>query len=116
MDTIRTGRHFDRLNKRREQIAMTLQHIEKERNEAEENTDWLDRAAYDSRIALLDRLSEWYAKEMDEIDKALDRVNKNTYGFCLACHSPIEALRLDYFPEAGFCIACQETRDGLLNI
>jgi RNA polymerase-binding protein DksA len=95
---------------------MTLQHIEKERNEAEENTDWLDRAAYESRIALLDRLSEWYAKEIDEIDKALDRLNKKTYGFCLACHNSIEALRLDYFPEAGFCIACQETRDGLLNI
>lgn len=116
MGTIRTGKHFDQLNKRREQVAMTLRHIEKERNEAEENTDWLDRAAYESRIALLDRLSEWYAKEIDEIDRALDRLNKHTYGFCLACHNPIEALRLDYFPEAGFCIACQETRDGLLNI
>ena len=116
MDTIRTGRHFDQLNKRREQVATTLQHIETERNEAEANTAWLDRAAYESRIALLDRLSEWYAKEIDEIDKALDRLNKNTYGFCFACHNSIEALRLDYFPEAGFCIACQETRDGLLNI
>ena len=116
MDTIRTGRHFDQLNKRREQVATTLQHIETERNEAEANTAWLDRAAYESRIALLNRLSEWYAKEIDEIDKALDRLNKNTYGFCLACHNSIEALRLDYFPEAGFCIACQETRDGLLNI
>jgi RNA polymerase-binding protein DksA len=116
MDTIRTGRLFDQLKKRCAQVAMTLQYIEKERNEAEENSDGLDRAAHESRIELFDRLSEWYIHEIDEIDKALDRINKNTYGFCLACHNPIEALRLDYFPEAGFCIACQETRDGLQSI
>jgi len=112
----RTERHFDKLNKRREQVAMTLKHIEKERNQVEENTDWLDRASYESRIALLDRLSEWYMHEIEEIDKALDRIDKNTYGFCLACHNPIETLRVDHFPEAGFCIDCQETRDGLQNI
>ena len=116
MDTTRTGRHFDQLNKRREQVAMTLQHIEKERNEAEENTDWLDRAAYESRIALLDRLNEWYMTEINELDKALERVNKNTYGLCLACHSPIEIHRLDLFPEAAFCTACQEAREGLQRV
>ena len=87
MDTIRPGRH-DQLNKRRKQAAMTLQHIEKERNEAEANSDWLDRAAHESRIALLDRLSEWYVHEIEEIDKALDRLNKNTYGFCLGLPQP----------------------------
>ena len=57
---IRAGKHVDQLNKRRGQVSMTLQYIRKERNEAEENTDWLDRATYETRIALLDRLSEWY--------------------------------------------------------
>jgi len=113
---IRAERHVDQLNTRREQVATTLQHIEKERNQAEENTDWIDRATYESRIALLDRLSEWYIDEIEAIDKALARLNNNTYRFCLACHSPIEALRLDYVPEAAFCSACQETRDGLQNI
>ena len=115
MDT-RAGKHLAQLNTRREQVATTLQHIEKERNQAEENTDWIDRATYESRIALLDRLSEWYIDEIEAIDKALVRLNNNTYGFCLACHSPIEALRLDYVPEAAFCSACQETRNGLQNI
>jgi RNA polymerase-binding protein DksA len=95
---------------------MTLRHVEKERNEAEENADWLDRAAYDSRIALLDRLSDWYTKEIDEIDKALDRVKQSKYGICLACHNPIETQRLEFFPEAAFCAACQETREGLQTV
>ena len=97
MDPIRTGKHLDQLRLRRNQVALTLLHIEKDRREAERNTDWLDQASYESRMALLDSL------------------NNNTYGFCLACHRPIEALRLDSFPEAAFCSACQETRDGLQN-
>jgi DnaK suppressor protein len=116
MDPIRTAKHLEKLSKRREQVAITLQHIEKERNEAEQNSDWLDQAAYESRIALLDRLSEWYIKDIDEIDKALDRVKQNKYGLCLACHKPIETDRLDFFPEAAFCSTCQEMREGLQTV
>jgi DnaK suppressor protein len=112
---IRTARHYDQLNKRRHQVVLTLQHIEKERNEAEENTDWLDRAAYETRIALLDQLNEWYIQEINAIDKALDRINNNSYGFCLACHNPVERVRLDCFPDAVFCSTCQTTRESLQN-
>lgn len=116
MDPIRTAKQIDNLTKRRQQVATTLRHVKKERNEAERNADWLDRAAYDSRIAMLDRLSEWYTTEVDAIDKALDRVKKSKYGICLACHHPIETQRLEFFPEAAFCIACQETREGLHRV
>lgn len=110
---IRTGKHYDQLNKRRQQVALTLEHIDKERNEAEENTDWLDRAAYETRIALLNQLTEWYIHEIAAIDKALDRIKNNSYGLCLACHNPVETVRLDCFPEAAFCSGCQEIRDTL---
>jgi DnaK suppressor protein len=116
MDPIRTARQIDNLTKRRQQVAMSLRHVEKERNEAEENTDWLDRAAYDSRIALLDRLSEWYTREIDEIDRAFARVQQSKYGICLACHNPIETQRLEFFPEVAFCAACQEAREGLQGV
>jgi RNA polymerase-binding transcription factor DksA len=111
MDPVTTAKRIENLTKRRQQVAMTLRHVEKERNEAEENSDWLDCAAYDSRITLLDRLSEWYTTEIDEIDKALDRVKQSNYGLCLACHNTIEAERLEFFPEAAFCAACQKMRD-----
>src|SRR6266498_2837638 len=116
MDPIRTAKQIENLAKRREQVTMSLQHVEKERNEAEENTDWLDRAAYVSRIAVLDRLSDWYTEEIDEIDKALDRVKQSNYGLCLACHNAIEAERLEFFPEAAFCAACQQTREELQRV
>ena len=110
---IRTGKHYDQLNKRRHQVALTLQHVARERSEAEENTDWLDRAAYETRMALLDRLTQWYTDEVQAIDKALERINNDSYGVCLACQNPVEPLRLNCFPDAAFCSACQKMRDSL---
>jgi len=113
MDRVRMGRHIDQLVKRREKIAATLKHIHREQAEAEQETDWLDRAAYESRIALLDRLNAWYTREMAAITDAFGRVEQDTYGSCLACHKPIEAHRLDCFPEAVFCGGCQSVRERL---
>ena len=109
---IGTGKHYDQLNKRRHQVAMTLQHIDRERTEAEENTDWLDRAAYETRMTLLDQLTQWYTDEVHAIDKALERIDDDSYGLCLACHNPVESPRLDCFPDAAFCSACQKIRDS----
>jgi RNA polymerase-binding transcription factor DksA len=116
VDPIRTKKQVEHLTRRRQQVATTLRHVEKERNEAEENTDWIDRAAYDSRIALLDRLSQWYTREIEEIDRAFARVKQSKYGICLACHNPIETQRLEFFPEIAFCAACQEMREGLERV
>jgi RNA polymerase-binding protein DksA len=113
MNKIATGRHLDKLMRRRGQILMTLRHLANEQKQVEQNTDWLDRAAYESRVNLLDRLSDWYATEIGQIDKAIERIESNRYGVCLACHETIEEARLETAPEAEFCSTCQEQRDGL---
>lgn len=113
MDTIKTGRHVDQLKKRREQIAVTLRHLGREQEEVERNTDWLDQAAYESRVHLLGCLTKWYVAEIGHIDQALTRAEQRDYGLCAACHRPIEERRLDAAPEAEFCGACQSMREGL---
>ncbi len=113
MDEIQAGRHFDRLTKRREQLLMTLRHLGREQQQVEQNTDWLDQAAFESRVSLLDRLSDWYLTELGQIDNALARIEKHAYGVCSACHSPIEAERLETAPDAQYCTACQEFREAL---
>lgn len=113
MDPIKTGRHVDQLRRRREQIAMTLSHLGREQAEVERNTDWLDQAAYQSRVHLLSRLTDWYVTEINQIDKALKRAERRDYGLCAACHRPIEERRLDAAPESEFCGPCQSMREGL---
>jgi len=113
MEEVRIGRHMDQLRKRREQLVATLQHIGKEQEQVEQNTHWLDQAAYQSRVNLLDRLNDWYIEEMDQIDKALNCIRQSQYGLCLGCHNPIGADRLDISPEAEFCGSCQGVSEQL---
>ena len=111
MDMIRVAKHMDQLTKRREKVATTLRHIRKEQAEIADETDWLDTAAYRSRMDLFDRLNAWYSGEMAAIDDAFGRIERKTYGICLACHRPVESHRLDCFPEAAFCTDCQSMRE-----
>lgn len=116
MEEIKVGQHLDKLRKRRDQVVMTLRHIVKEQRQAEQNTDWLDQAAYQSRIQLLDKLSNWYVTEINEIDKALSRIRRQEFGLCLACHLPIEIERLEISPEAEFCSSCEGMREELARL
>jgi len=111
MNEITTDRYLNKLKKRREVVIATLRHLENEQREVEENNDWLDHAAYESRVALLDRLTDGYLKESLAIHRAMDRINERKYGFCVACHEPIETRRLDAFPETEFCSGCKEMRE-----
>jgi RNA polymerase-binding transcription factor DksA len=107
METIRAERHVDQLRRRREQIAMTLRHLGKERAEVEGNTEWVNRAAYEKRARLLSRVRGWYVTEIEQIDKALTRVKKRNYGVCAACNGIIEERLLEIAPESEFCNPCQ---------
>ena len=105
--------YWDKLRLRAIEVERTMRHLEKERQEVEENTEWVDRAAYESRANLLDGLITLYRNEMEQIEKAHSRVEERSYGLCLACHEPIEAHRLEVYPAAQFCFDCQDYRERL---
>lgn len=49
--------------------------------------------------------------DMDEIrliDGALERIDRQEYGVCIDCGNPIPERRLEHFPYAARCVACQE--------
>jgi RNA polymerase-binding transcription factor len=105
--------YWDKLRLRAIEVERTIRHLEKERQEVEENTEWVDRAAYESRVSLLEGLTTLYRDEMEQIEKAHSRVEERSYGLCLACHEPIEADRLEIYPAAQFCFDCQNYRERL---
>lgn len=43
-----------------------------------------------------------------DIDKALERVTKGTYGVCRRCNKSIPEKRLELIPEATYCVSCEE--------
>jgi RNA polymerase-binding transcription factor DksA len=44
---------------------------------------------------------------LDQINGALERMDKGTYGICQRCGKPINEERLEAFPYVAFCIECQ---------
>ena len=46
-------------------------------------------------------------KTLEDIDKALDRINKGTYGVCKYCGRPIDEKRLIARPVASSCVSCK---------
>ncbi len=47
-------------------------------------------------------------KLLREVEDALRRIRKGTYGICHECDEPISAKRLDAVPWAKYCVPCQE--------
>lgn len=46
-------------------------------------------------------------KSLEDINKALDRIAKGTYGICKYCGNPIDERRLLARPTASSCIKCK---------
>lgn len=46
-------------------------------------------------------------KSLDDINNALDRIKKGTYGTCKYCGQPIATKRLLARPTASSCISCK---------
>lgn len=44
-----------------------------------------------------------------DVNRALERIEKNTYGICKYCDKPIDEKRLRARPTSSACIGCKKT-------
>jgi RNA polymerase-binding protein DksA len=52
-------------------------------------------------------LSAQALAEIEEIDRALAKIDAGTYGICESCGKPIPKERLKYVPQATLCVPCK---------
>jgi RNA polymerase-binding transcription factor len=50
-------------------------------------------------------------QEIRAIERALKRIALGTYGTCVSCGQPIERERLEAYPTANRCAACQRSHE-----
>ena len=50
-----------------------------------------------------------FEKLLRDINKALERMDKGTYGICKYCDDPIEEKRLEARPTSSACVSCKKT-------
>jgi RNA polymerase-binding protein DksA len=103
LDTIRNRLHKE------SKVLDTRIKVEKERASPNSlaNPDRSDLAndyAYRARrLSMLEQLED----QLEEIKKAIQRMENGTYGQCTNCGEPILPERLDALPSAPLCINCQ---------
>jgi DnaK suppressor protein len=64
-----------------------------------------------ARETAMDFLVQRSAK-LREVEEALDRIRRGSYGKCEECQSPIGERRLRALPSARACISCQSLFEG----
>jgi RNA polymerase-binding protein DksA len=46
-----------------------------------------------------------------QMERAMERLDKGTYGHCESCHEPIMKARLQAFPSATLCVKCKQREE-----
>jgi DnaK suppressor protein len=59
------------------------------------------------RARLISLVKELRGNLLD-VERALDKTERGTYGLCERCHQPIGAERLEAIPWARLCITCKQ--------
>ena len=57
-------------------------------------------------------LRQTLERQLEQVEKALERFERGTYGYCLDCSEEIDYARLKAIPSAGLCINCMQRREG----
>ena len=68
---------------------------------ADDGTEAFDQAA----SLALHRNEKWL---LEQVERALARMDKGTYGICERCGEEIDFARLKAIPHATLCIRCQQ--------
>ncbi|KKS96671.1 MAG: TraR/DksA family transcriptional regulator [Candidatus Gottesmanbacteria bacterium GW2011_GWA2_43_14] len=59
----------------------------------------------------MEALEKVLKSQLEEINLALERINKGTYGKCLNCGKTISPERLAIKPSARYCVDCERKKE-----
>jgi len=98
------------LESRKAQIIKNIDSVNSELNQLNglELNDEGDHAAINNNSVVESAIVEQQQKELQEIDKALDKIANGEYGICEMCEDEIGFQRLKVKPHAIYCIDCRE--------
>lgn len=87
-----------------EEVDRTVHHM---KEDASNYADPSDRATQEEEFSLELRTRDRERKLIKKIDKTLDRIEEDDYGFCDSCGVEIGVRRLEARPTATLCIDCK---------
>lgn len=87
-----------------EEVDMTISHL---KEEATNFADPSDRASQEEEFSLELRTRDRERKLIRKIEKAIERLEEDDYGYCDDCGVEIGIRRLEARPTATQCIDCK---------
>jgi DnaK suppressor protein len=88
----------------REEVDRTVTHMQ---DEAANFPDPVDRAAQEEEFSLELRTRDRERKLIKKIEKTLQLIEEEDFGFCKSCGIEIGIRRLEARPTADLCIECK---------
>ena len=73
--------------------------------------DEADQAGQSIEKDILFEVSDNERTTLDQIEGALRKMDKGTYGLCESCQKPIAKPRIKALPFARYCISCQNSAE-----
>ncbi len=104
----------DRFNNLWKEIGVELSESDTERflQVAGEAQDLEDRSFADLITDLNITLLDKHVQETRDINDALLRINKGTFGICSECGENIDFERMMAYPTASRCVRCQQSYEN----
>ncbi len=102
-----------RLEKERDRLHNELAQLTSSASSAEERREGSpfgkreEEAAETFELEKRLALEKRHKDQLAEIEHALDKFEKGTYGRCDLCGQPIDAARLEARPQSNLCLACK---------
>jgi RNA polymerase-binding transcription factor DksA len=107
-----------RLGKRREELRWIIHDalIESKREDFRELAGAVHDAGEESVADLLEGINQTIlnreVEELIDVEAALRRISIGSYGVCIDCGDEIDRERLNAYPTAKRCVACQNRRES----
>lgn len=96
------------LVERRDQIEAQLHRLSTEKVSDDQVQDPGDEALSSTMENLRNSLQDTELLEYKRILQAIDKIDDGSYGVCVDCEGEISEKRLNFYPNAARCLACQE--------
>lgn len=72
--------------------------------DSEKSVEDRDRALEEQEKERNESVLNLIDQSQKEVDTALKKMERGTYGICEKCHKPIDKARLEVYPESRFCL------------
>lgn len=92
------------LTAERDHLTAQIDSLEPGRSDSQVDDNFADSGQVAAEQGENQSLAAQLRNELDEVERALAKLDDGTYGRCETCGEPITPARLEAMPAARFCI------------